>query len=276
MFSVSIEDLKKIFCDFYNITNFMIVLYSADRKVLYRYPEEMCSLCKAIRSNSQLLEKCLGCDNNGFDICDSTRKPYIYECHMSLIEAIAPIYANEMNIGYLMFGQITTNNKEKVLSNANKISNVYGIELTDKMVDEMTVADMDYINSAVNMMTMCANYLYTNEIIRNNPDILSYQLKQYIKENLDSDLSVASISKQFYISRTKLYKLSVSSFNMGISDYIRYQRIKKSKKLLSTTNHPISAIAEAVGIRDTNYFIRMFKASEQITPLQYRKKYHDI
>ena len=276
MFSVSIEDLKKIFCDFYNITNFMIVLYSADRKVLYRYPEEMCSLCKAIRSNSQLLEKCLGCDNNGFDICDSTRKPYIYECHMSLIEAIAPIYANEMNIGYLMFGQITTNNKEKVLSNANKISNVYGIELTDKMVDEMTVADMDYINSAVNMMTMCANYLYTNEIIRNNPDILSYQLKEYIKENLGSDLSVASISKQFYISRTKLYKLSVSSFNMGISDYIRYQRIKKSKKLLSTTNHPISAIAEAVGIRDTNYFIRMFKASEQITPLQYRKKYHDI
>ncbi len=276
MFSVSIEDLKKIFCDFYNITNFMIVLYSADRKVLYRYPEEMCSLCKAIRSNSQLLEKCLDCDNNGFDICDSTRKPYIYECHMSLIEAIAPIYANEMNIGYLMFGQITTNNKEKVLSNANKISNVYGIELTDKMVDEMTVADMDYINSAVNMMTMCANYLYTNEIIRNNPDILSYQLKEYVKENLGSDLSVASISKQFYISRTKLYKLSVSSFNMGISDYIRYQRIKKSKKLLSTTNHPISAIAEAVGIRDTNYFIRMFKASEQITPLQYRKKYHDI
>lgn len=276
MFSVSIEDLKKIFCDFYNITNFMIVLYSADRKVLYRYPEEMCSLCKAIRSNSQLLEKCLDCDNNGFDICDSTRKPYIYECHMSLIEAIAPIYANEMNIGYLMFGQITTNNKEKVLSNANKISNVYEIELTDKMVDEMTVADMDYINSAVNMMTMCANYLYTNEIIRNNPDILSYQLKEYVKENLGSDLSVASISKQFYISRTKLYKLSVSSFNMGISDYIRYQRIKKSKKLLSTTNHPISAIAEAVGIRDTNYFIRMFKASEQITPLQYRKKYHDI
>ncbi|MBQ7976057.1 MAG: PocR ligand-binding domain-containing protein [Clostridia bacterium] len=274
MFTVSMDDLHKVFKDFYNLTKFMIVLYSADRKVLFRYPGNMCTFCKTVRSNNNLLKKCLDCDNKGFDKCDETRAPYIYECHMSLIEAIAPIYSNEMNIGYLMFGQIITNNKGKVIETAKKISDLYQIKITNEMISEMTVADGEYISSAVNMMTMCANYLYTNEIIRNNPDILSYQLKEYIKFNLDSDLSVSNLCKQFYISQTKLYKLSKSTFKMGISDYVRIERITKAKKLLSGTTLPVSRIGETVGINDTNYFIRMFKNAEGITPLQYRKKYY--
>jgi predicted phage terminase large subunit-like protein len=38
---------------------------------------------------------------------------------MGVIEAIAPIYSGEMSIGYLMFGQIATENKEEIRLNAN-------------------------------------------------------------------------------------------------------------------------------------------------------------
>lgn len=271
MFEISMEDLKNVLMDFYNLTKFKIVLYDSGRNFLYSYPETMCGFCKTVRTNPALAKKCISCDNIGFDICDETRKPYIYKCHMSIIEAIAPIYSNEITVGYLMFGQILGTDHQDVRDTAKKISTTYNISLTDSMISEMTVADEAYINSAVNMMTMCANYLYTNEIIRNNPNIFVYQLKEYIHSHL-IDISIESICKHFYISQTKLYKISKKNFHMGISDYIRQQRIKKAKKLIENTDDSVSQIATAVGINDTNYFIRIFKKSEGQTPLQYRRK----
>lgn len=271
MFEVSMEDLKKVLKDFYNLTKFKIVLYDSDRNFLYSYPENMCSFCEAVRTNKALAKKCIACDNIGFDICDKTRKPYIYECHMSITEAIAPIYSNEINVGYLMFGQILRNDRNKIKDASKRVSEACGLDLTEDMISEMTAADEAYINSAVNMMSMCANYLYTNEIIRNNPNIFAYQLKEYIRTHLDSDISTEALCRHFYISRTKLYRIARKNFNMGISDYIRCERIKKAKKLIANTDDSISQIASAVGIKDTNYFIRMFRQTEGMTPLQYRK-----
>jgi YesN/AraC family two-component response regulator len=58
---------------------------------------------------------------------------------------------------------------------------------------------------------------------------------------------------------------------MGITDYIRLSRVKRAKKLLRSTDKTVSEISADVGIKDANYFIRTFKQSEGITPLQYRK-----
>ncbi len=272
MFEFSHKELRKILEDFYNLTKFKIVLYDSDRNVIASYPDGMCRFCTEVRKSPVLYEKCIGCDNVGFDICDKTRAAYIYKCHMSVIEAIAPIYSNEITIGYLMFGQILEKSHEEVIRKATEISKNHGIYLTDDMISEMTVADGEYIKSAVNMMTMCANYLYTNEIIRNNPNVLAYQIKEYIKSHLTSDLSLDALCKRFYVSRTKLYQISSSNFGMGITDYIRLCRIREAKRLLSTTESSVSEIASTVGISDTNYFIRAFKQSEGITPLQYRKQ----
>ena len=98
MFKVSENELQNVLKDFYNLTKFKIVLYDSDRRVLATYPTDMCRFCETVRSCPELAERCIGCDNVGFDICDKTRSPYIYKCHMSVIEAIAPIYSDEMNI----------------------------------------------------------------------------------------------------------------------------------------------------------------------------------
>ena len=58
---------------------------------------------------------------------------------------------------------------------------------------------------------------------------------------------------------------------MGFSDYVREERLKAAKKLLRNGESPVWAVAEAVGIKDSNYFVRLFKKREGVTPLQYRK-----
>jgi AraC-like DNA-binding protein len=190
---------------------------------------------------------------------------------MSVIEGISPIKFNDVAVGYLMFGQILEEDHRDVYEKANIVNSTYGISISNQMIESMTIANDEMISSAVNMMTMCAEYLYTNEIIKKDANLLADRIKAFVSNNLSSDLCAESVCRRFYISRTKLYRLSSTSFGMGFSDYVREQRIKEAKKLLRSTEQPISAIAEMVGISDANYFIRMFKLQEGITPLKYRK-----
>ena len=122
-----------------------------------------------------------------------------------------------------------------------------------------TVND-SFINSAVSMMSMCACYLYYNHIIENKSDVLSFQIKNYIETHFNENLTIKNLCNTFFISKTKLYHLSLKSFNMGISDYIRYQRLEKAKELLKrSSDKTISSIAFETGFNDANYFSRIFK-----------------
>ena len=268
-------ELKKVAIDFYNITNIQIVLYDKNRIHLYSYPERHCAFCGAIRSNPELEKKCINCDNIGFNVCDKTRKPYIYKCHMNLFEAIAPIIENDIIIGYMMIGQILNNTSmNEVVKQTERVCEKYNLDLDRMLVElcDLRSVSHDFIYSAINMASMCACYLYYNKIIKNQIDVLTYQLTEYIENHLSEDLSLSGICKKFYISRSMLYNISTKAFGMGITDYIRLQRIKRAKSMLTQSNKTIYQIAEDIGFNDANYFVRLFKKIEGMTPGQYRKE----
>ena len=66
-------------------------------------------------------------------------------------------------------------------------------------------------------------------------------------------------------------EISLPEIRLGISDYIRSERIKRAKRLLLNSSDTVASVAAAVGIGDANYFIRTFKTVVGVTPLQYRK-----
>lgn len=274
MIEFAAEELKKAAVEFYTVTNIKIVLYDENRKVLFSYPYDMCPVCTEVRTSPVLAKHCFNCDKIGFETCAETKKPYIYKCHMNLTEAIAPICENGILIGYMMIGQVLKDSdcrdaERKILESAEKYGlNTHNLLLALKNMRPVSDA---FIQAAVSMMSMCASYLYFNKIIRNNPDILIYQIKNYIESHLKEDLSVPVLCRRFYLSKSKLYALSNAAFHMGISDYIRQLRITEAKKLLAETKNSITQIAEETGFKDANYFIRTFKKLENRTPGQFRK-----
>ena len=274
MLDVAMEELKRVMRDFYNITGIKTVLYDSKRKMLYSYPEEMCGFCKIVRSNNVLAQKCLNCDSIGFDECDKLRRPYIYKCHMGLSEAVAPIIENGVVIGYMMMGQILNMElSEKILKKVKKTAEKYGID-SEKLLKEVydfKAADDNFIMSAANMLSMCACYLYFNKIIKNRTDMLVFRIKDYIDAHISEEISVADICRNLYISKSRLYSVSKSSFGMGISDYIRKFRLERAKNMLLETEKNICQIAYESGFKDPNYFTRTFKKYEGITPGAYRK-----
>ncbi len=274
MLDIAKKELEEAAIDFYNMTKIKIVLYSDNKEVLYTYPKTMCELCTTLRSVPEINSKCIGCDNFGLEKSTEQKGLYIYKCHMGLTEAVVPIYENSVIIGYMMLGQVMDRkNADEALMLITNACNEYGfdIELLKQQLGKVKIASAKMIQSAANIMSMCACYLYTNKIIKNRTDILAYQLKDYIDTHLNGDLSVKTLCSIFYVSKSKLYYIAKMSLEMGVSDYIRIKRLELAKKLLLETNSPLFQIAEETGIKDANYFSRIFRQSFGVTPKEYRK-----
>ena len=192
---------------------------------------------------------------------------------MNLSEAMAPILENNILIGYIVIGQIMNDTAiDLVTKQTKKIIKKYNLDSSIlSYLSELQVVDNVFLYSSINMASMCACYLYSNKIIKNHSDILIHQLVEYVDNHLADDLNLKVLCKEFCLSRSKLYNLSISAFGMGISDYITKKRLEKAKALLSETAKPIYEISEITGYKDPNYFVRIFKINEGITPGTFRK-----
>lgn len=98
-------------------------------------------------------------------------------------------------------------------------------------------------------------------------------IKDYIDEHYTEDISLESVADVFEINKFYLAKIFKDEYGMPIGNYIRYMRISKAKSLLRFTKMKIEKIGEECGVEDPNYFSRIFKKTEGITPGEYRKNW---
>ncbi len=96
--------------------------------------------------------------------------------------------------------------------------------------------------------------------------------KEYINENLTSDLSVKGIAAHLFVSPNYLSRLFKKVVGEGCNEYIVRKRMECAKVLLLTTNLKTYQIAKASGFNDNNYFSIAFKKHTGQTPSQYRNK----
>ncbi|MCC5838914.1 MAG: helix-turn-helix domain-containing protein [Opitutales bacterium] len=99
-------------------------------------------------------------------------------------------------------------------------------------------------------------------------EVLTYQIKRYIRENLGaSNLSPAQIARKFGISRTQLYQLLEP-----LGGIARYQRHLRLQRCLAALQDPVQAhlqiaeIAYRWGFNHPATFNRNFRKAFDITP----------
>jgi AraC-like DNA-binding protein len=95
-------------------------------------------------------------------------------------------------------------------------------------------------------------------------------LLDYIHGHLTEKLGVDALSRKAYMSRNEFFKWFRMQFGITPLDYINRERIKLAKKLLSSKETTVTETAYQCGFTDVNYFVRLFKKSEGITPGTYK------
>ncbi len=92
----------------------------------------------------------------------------------------------------------------------------------------------------------------------------------YIHEHLTHKIQVDELCRKAYLSRNAFFKWFKQQFGITPLDYVNNERIKLAKQLLAENRHTISQISAHCGFSDVNYFVRLFKKVEGITPGAYK------
>ncbi|RBL90873.1 AraC family transcriptional regulator [Chitinophaga flava] len=92
----------------------------------------------------------------------------------------------------------------------------------------------------------------------------------YIHEHLTEKIAVDTLCKKAYLSRNIFFKWFKEQFGITPLEYINRERIKLAKQLLADNRYTVSQVGMQCGFNDTNYFVRLFKNTEGITPGAYQ------
>jgi|GEM_PF-1932799 AraC-type DNA-binding domain-containing proteins len=161
---------------------------------------------------------------------------------------------------------------------AEKIS-----ELIKNIHEELKKQDISYISmvkSYMVQMSVLIQRYYANQPSDNTASgnvnvFYNFEkiclVTEYIKENLNKDISLKSISEVFYMSESRLRHLFKEITGVGFKDCVTDYRIERAKQLLIDTDEPLNDICEKCGFRSVSSFYRAFKDITGYSPAKYRE-----
>lgn len=108
-------------------------------------------------------------------------------------------------------------------------------------------------------------------IANNTETDFTGELLDYIQSRLTQTLSLESVAKGMYLSRTQFIRRVRQETGKSFVEFLNDYRIEETKNLLRDSDWTITAIAEFLGFKSPTYLQRVFRNSTGKTPTEYRK-----
>lgn len=96
------------------------------------------------------------------------------------------------------------------------------------------------------------------------------EIRKYLIENIDKNITLNDLSKKFKISKTSLKNYFKTIYGKPIFTWHREYKMNQASIYLEKTNLSISEISLLVGYHDHGKFSKAFKNHYNMTPLKYR------
>lgn len=99
---------------------------------------------------------------------------------------------------------------------------------------------------------------------------------QYIHNHYAEDITLADLSRQFYVSEYYLCREFKKNTNRTIVEYIRRTRIMNAQRLFMETDKNVTEVARETGFSNLTHFNRVFRDILGVTPSNYRKQCREL
>ncbi len=270
-----IFDTKKIqslIDHFYNLTNLPVSFCDSDFSPIV-FTNTKSKFCALIEHEHEA--KCLYCNMHALMKVQQKKEIYSYTCHSGLMESVLPVFYDDIIVAYIFVGQYRDSAGHfSALERMQQSTKDYGIdpeELLEAYIHLPVLSDKQ-IASVFEIFKSFITLMWKEGMIKNADQSLYAQISHFVDTNLQDPLQIETLCRHLCISKNLLYKLVSENSGMTVNNWILTKKIVRAKQLLLKTDFSISRVAEESGFSDQNYFIRVFKKSEGITPLQFRKR----
>ena len=217
---------------------------------------------------------------------------YIYECPLGFSFVTSAVVVNQGRIMRLTLGPFLMEDKEDfrtyTLEESLKLS-CKNIESIMQKIDKMAELEPAEVNAVSKLLVYSAAYLsglqsgddYVSgleaaavseweSVNRLDSTGIIKKAIDYISEHFSESIILSDIAEYSGVTTSYLCRLFKKNTGITINTHITQLRIEKSKELLSQ-NVPIADVARLCGFSDQSYFTKVFRQSEGVTPLKYRK-----
>lgn len=104
-------------------------------------------------------------------------------------------------------------------------------------------------------------------------DIRILEAADYVRKNLSTKITQRDIARRLNLSEYYIGEYFKSHAGIGLSVFMKAERLEKAKHLLTTSFMSVKEISCAVGFGHAANFNRAFKKELGLSPLAYRKKF---
>ena len=99
------------------------------------------------------------------------------------------------------------------------------------------------------------------------------EVHEYLETHYMEHIDLGMLSERFFLSRYHLSREFSRRYGTPITGELNAIRISHAKSMLRFSTAQVAEIAQATGFQDAGYFIKVFRAQEGMTPLEYRKRW---
>lgn len=93
---------------------------------------------------------------------------------------------------------------------------------------------------------------------------------KFVKANLHREITLLEMADVACLTETHFCRRFKQAFGISPSRYVMRCKIQFAQQLLLTSDMTIHEISQRIGMKDTSYFIRIFKKQLSFTPKEYR------
>ena len=129
------------------------------------------------------------------------------------------------------------------------------------------------INGKLNdLLTLLMESSWHREAHTNAPKKMEIsRVKSFLDEHYKEKLSLESVASHFFIDKHYLARLFKEKYGVTLVTYLQQVRTTHAKQMLRFTDKSIEEIGLECGIGELNYFSRVFKKLEGVSPSEFRR-----
>ena len=171
--------------------------------------------------------------------------------------------AFDLNINYLLF---------QLIHLASELDDTVNQEEIIQYISDQASEGVFLRGSHQHLKKFALDYAaYLSELRKSISHGILADVEAEIRENYADNISLKDLGDKYHINNSYLGQIFRKKYGMSFKNYLTNYRIKEAAKQIINTDDKINRIAENVGYKDSDYFIRKFIEIMGCTPSKYRK-----